>query len=214
MRIASVALLAGLVASIAAPASADEYKGFQAGDMLVRGRGLLVLPTVSSDVSVIGGEADADISFEPEGDFTYFFTPHIAVEAIAGVTRHSVRVKDSAIGDVDLGDTTLLPPTVSLQYHFMPESDLKPYLGAGINYTFFFDTDPAANSAATKVHYENGFGASIQAGVDYRLQGNWFVNFDVKHIFLNTEVKVNGGAIKADVDLDPTIVGFGLGYKF
>lgn len=212
MALTAVTLLA---ATAGMPAQAEEaYKGFQAGDIMVRGRGLMVLPTVSSSVSAIGGDVDASMSFEPEVDVSYFFTPNISVEAIAAITRHSIKDKGSSIGDVDLGKVTLLPPTVTLQYHFMPDQAFSPYLGAGVNYTVFFNSTLPAGSAATSIHYDNGFGAAIQAGVDYHIKGNWFLNFDIKHIFLTTTAKINGGAIKADVSLDPTIVGFGIGYKF
>ena len=38
-------------------------------------------------------------------------------------------------------------------------------------------------------------------------------NGDVKKVFVQTDVKVSG-TINADVDLDPWIVGFGIGHRF
>ena len=217
MRALKTALLAGVLtgAASAMPAQAEEaYKGFQAGDILVRGRALAVLPTVTSSVSAIGGNVNASSSLVPEADITYFFTPNLAVEAIAAVTRHHIVAKGTSIGDVDLGHVTLLPPTVTAQYHFMPDSAFSPYLGAGVNYTVFFDAKTADGSAATKIHYENTFNPAIQAGVDYHIAGNWYANFDIKHVFLATKAKINGGSINGYVNLDPTIVGLGFGYKF
>lgn len=210
----ALALLFTLTALGASAQAEEAYKGFQAGDILVRGRGIVVLPNVSSSVSAIGGEVDASTSWEPEADISYFFTPNIAVEVIAAVTRHHMSDKNSSLGNVDLGHVSLLPPTITAQYHFMPESRWKPYLGAGLNYTAFFDSTLPAGSAATQISYENGFGAAIQAGIDVHVDGNWYINLDVKHIFLTTRAKINGGAIIGDVSLDPTIVGFGIGYKF
>lgn len=188
--------------------------GFKAGDILVRGRGLAVLPSTSSSVSAIGGHVDASNTVVPEADISYFFTPHISVEAIAAVSRHHLTDKASSIGDVDLGHVTLLPPTVTLQYHFLPEEKINPYVGAGLNYTVFFDKSLAAGSAATSIRYKDTLNPAVQAGVDYHIQGNWYANLDVKHIFLSTTASVNNGAINAKVDIDPTIVGVGIGYKF
>lgn len=210
----SVAALMMLANGGHANAADVNYQGFQQGDILVRGRGLVVLPTVSSSVSTIGGRVDATKSFEPEVDVSYFFTPNISAELIAAITRHHLRDRGSSLGDVDLGKTTLLPPTLTAQYHFMPEKALSPYVGAGVNYTIFFDSEVPKGGAVTKINYENGWGAALQAGADYHISGNWYANIDVKHIFLNTKAKINGGAINGYVALDPTIVGLGVGYKF
>ncbi len=96
----------------------------------------------------------------------------------------------------------------------MPKERFSPYVGAGLNYTFFYDEDPAAGSAVTSIDYENSVGYALRAGVDYAVSDNWYVNFDVKKIFLSTDVSMNGGAITADVDLDPWLVGAGVGYRF
>lgn len=226
MKIAKSALFAGvLTASLCAatlaeagttapaPVVSHDAAGFQAGDIMVRGRMLAVLPSVSSSVSVIGGQVHASNSLTPEADLTYFFTPNLAVEAIAAVTRHHL-VDKTGTGTVDLGRTNLLPPTITAQYHFFSQENFRPYVGAGVNYTFFFDSTVPPAGAVTSINYENGWGAALQVGADYHLDGHWFANVDVKHIFLNTKAKINGGAINGYVALDPTIVGLGLGYKF
>jgi outer membrane protein len=204
-----------LAAVTAGPARAEDDFATQPGTMEARLRAVLVDPTISgSTTSVIGGGTSATDSVIPEADFTYFFTPNIAVEAIAGVTRHEVAATNTALGRADLGSVWLLPPTVTAQYHFGPESAIDPYLGAGLNYTFFFNSKVPSSGPVTSIDYGNNFGAAIQAGADFALGGGWLVNIDIKHIFLNTKVKIDGGAIDASVDLDPTLVGIGLGYRF
>jgi outer membrane protein len=194
--------------------AAEPGEGKSAGDLMVRLRAIGVFPQASdSSVSVIGGHVDASDTAEPEGDFTYFFTDNIAAELIAAVTRHSVAAKGTALGDVAVGKVSLLPPTLTAQYHFMPKSRFSPYLGAGINYTWFYDSSPAGGTV-TSVRYDDNFGAVIQAGLDYNVTDRWYLNLDVKQIFLSTTASLNGGAIKAKVDLNPTIVGAGIGYRF
>lgn len=204
---AMVVMLAG---AIALPQFASAQ---QAGDLLVRARGILVAPDVSSTVSVIGGDVDADNSVVPEVDFSYFFTDNIAAELILATTRHDMSDDNSAIGDVDLGEVWLLPPTLTLQYHFKNDSSFTPYVGAGLNYTIFYGED-APGGTVVAIDYENGIGYALQAGLDYGVGGNWVLNADLKKVFLNTDVKINGGAINADVDLDPWIFGVGFGYRF
>ncbi|RVU36534.1 OmpW family protein [Hwanghaeella grinnelliae] len=216
MNLLKIAVGSALVAAtlMSSAAMAEGFKTKEAGDILIRARGIGVVPDESSSISVIGGEAEASNEYVPELDISYFITDNIALELIAATTDHDVNVKGSALGaDVDLADVSLLPPTLTVQYHFLPKNRFSPYLGAGLNYTFFYD-EKAAGGAVSSVDFENGIGYALQAGLDIAIDGNWSANLDVKKVFLNTDVKVNGGAINADVDLDPWIFGVGIGYRF
>jgi outer membrane protein len=188
--------------------------GKQAGTIMIRVRAIGVIPlNSSSSISVIGGQVNATAQAAPEADFSYFFTDNIAVELIAATTRHNVSASNTAIGHVDVGSVWALPPTLTLQYHFFPHERFSPYIGAGINATFFYGAHPAG-PPVTDVTFSNNVGAAIQAGVDYNIGGHWFANFDVKQIFLNTTASINGGAIKAHTALNPLVVGMGIGYRF
>lgn len=216
MTIRKVLLLAGILAATAscsaAAMAADDYKGFQAGDILVRVRGVLVAPetyTTYATGAAAGGEVNASQSYVPELDGSYFFTKNIAVELIAAVSRHHVTVKHP---NIDLGHIEALPPTLTAQYHFLPTSTINPYLGAGINYTAFFGGKTGASGL--KVHYDSSWGPALQAGADIHLTGNWYANVDVKQVFMTTTANVGSGAATARVNLNPTLVGVGVGYKF
>lgn len=203
-----------LLAGVATNALAQDFKGKSAGDILVRARVIGVLPDGKNTVTTAAGadaglRTDVDNAYVPEVDFSYFLTENIALELIAATTKHDVKGKGAP--DVDLGHVWLLPPTLTLQYHFLPKAQFSPYVGAGLNYTFFYGT---SNGAVNSVKYENGLGYALQAGVDVALGGPWSLNLDVKRLWLSTDVKVNGGALKSTVDLDPWIVGVGIGYRF
>lgn len=187
--------------------------GKAAGTFMLRGRAIAVVPDESSTVTVIRGSVDASNAVVPEVDLSYFLTDNIAFELIAATTPHKMKDKGSTLGDVDLGTVWLLPPTLTAQYHFMPKSQISPYVGAGVNYTFFYNAD-APGTTVKSISYDNNFGWALQAGVDYNIAGRWFLNADVKKLFLSTKAKINGGAIVGDVDLDPWIFGLGLGYRF
>jgi len=194
-------------------APAQEVLTQDAGTIEVRLRALAVIPETSSTVTVIGGHADASTSVIPELDGTYFITPNWAVEEIAGVTQHDIHARNTAIGTVDLGSVWLLPPTLTLQYHYQPTPSVDLYGGAGINYTFFLGPYLPPNGPAKSIGYDNNVGAALQFGFDWAVSGPWVVNFDVKQLFLNTTAHING-AIKASVSLDPTLIGVGVGYRF
>lgn len=175
----------------------------------IRARAIGVIPDEDSTVD-IGGKAHVGNAVTPELDLSYFITNNIAVEAIAATAQHKL----TYTGDADLGDTWILPPTVTLQYHFTPDSTFSPYVGAGINYSYFYGEK--SGNGFNSLDVDGGFGWALQAGTDIWLNKNWGLNLDVKKIFLNVDAKVNAGAtpVHADVDLDPWIVGAGVSYRF
>lgn len=210
----TVALLMGaafLSFVAATPAVArDLGEGWLAKERFqIRARALGVLPDDSSSVN-IGGDVDVGDAVTPEVDLTYFITPNIAVEAIAATAQHSL----TYTGDVDVGETWILPPTVTLQYHFTPDSTFSPYLGAGLNYSWFYGEEEGTGFSDLEV--DGGVGFALQAGADIWINENWGLNLDVKKLFLDVDGKVNLGAtaIRTDIDLDPWIVGAGVSYRF
>ncbi len=197
----------------AAPAFAD------AGDWQFRLRAISVSPDEGADIDPIGGDVDISTSVVPEFDITYFFTDHIAAELILGVTPHDVTAVNTALGDVDLGDVTLLPPTLTVQYHFNPDGQFRPYAGVGVNYTLFFNEDLPSGTILDSIDYDASFGLALQAGADYMLNERWFVNVDLKKVWINTDVTIDAttnlnAVVNADVDIDPWIFGVGIGWIY
>lgn len=210
----SALLAAALLLPAVAEAQSGRGKGFvKAGDFLIRGRGIVVAPDEDADISVIGGDVDIETAVMPELDFTYFVTDNIALELIAAVSPHDVDAVGTSLGDAPVGELLLLPPTLTLQYHFPVTERFKPYVGAGINVTFFIDED-AEGPLVNKIDADTAVAPAVQVGFDYQISGPWMLNLDVKKLFLDTDVSLNDGAITADVDIDPWIFGFGIGYRF
>jgi outer membrane protein len=213
------ALTAALFAAgTPAPASAEEiaFKPKAAGDINIRLRGIGVVPTERGGINTAAGaptglSATVDNDYVPEIDISYFVTPNIALELIAATTKHDVGTSGPA--NVDLGSVRLLPPTLTVQYHFTPTARFSPYVGAGLNYTFFYNEK---KGALNSISYDDSIGYALQAGIDYAIAGAWSFNIDVKKLWLSTDVTANlgGTALKADVDLNPWIFGVGVGYRF
>lgn len=182
-----------------------------AGHFQARLRAAAVVPDPSATITVsgakIGGTTKVSDSFIPEADLTYFITDNIAVEAITAITKHTIR--NSVAGTVS--SVWLLPPTITAQYHFDPNGAVRPYVGAGVNYTFFYDPQ----SALPNIGFKNSFGWALQAGADVPVgEGPYFLNFDVKKVFIGTHVRAAGGAVQASARLNPWIIGAGLGMRF
>jgi outer membrane protein len=143
----------------------------------------------------------------PELDITYFFTKNIAAELVLTYPqRVDVRTNSSSLGTV-----TALPPTLLAQYHFTQFGPLKPYVGAGVNYTRFGSRE--LSTAGTYSVEKSSIGYAAQIGADYMLTKNWGINLDVKYIQIKTDV-LSAGVSAGTLDLSPIATSVGVTYKF
>ena len=183
---------------------------------MIRVRALGIMPDDSSSpITVIGGEADVDSAWTAELDFSYFFTPNIALELVLAYAEHDVKAENTDLGNIDLGSLDLLPPSLLLQYHLMPEKAFRPYVGAGLSYVFIPDEDPGP--VATGIEYDDGqVGYALQVGFDYFFNEHWCLNVDIKKVWVDVDVKVHalGTTVATNVDVDPWLFGIGIGYRF
>ena len=192
----------------------NEFKRWQ-----VRLRAVGVAPDESAKIGIIDGDVAISNALIPELDFTYFFTEHFAAELILGTAKHDVQAINTLAGDVNLGSVWLLPPTLTAQYHFYTSDQkvFKPYIGAGVNYTLFYNVK---SGDVAGVEYDNALGYAAQVGFDLMLDDTFFINFDAKLLFLSTDVTVDasnlapGLSIPAEVDINPWLIGVGVGMKF
>jgi len=203
-------LLKLFVCTAALQIGAVEAMAADKSPWLIRGRLIDVVPQESSTVS-IGGEVTAGDYVIPELDISYFWTDHVATELILATSKHNIAANATSLGNLDLGHVWALPPTFLLQYHFAPEGWVRPYVGAGVNYTIFYNE---TSGDVSSIDYSNSFGFAFQGGVDFGINDNWAFNMDVKKIYLQSDVSINGGAVTADVDLNPWVFGAGFAYRF
>ena len=226
MRItmAGLALLAGSVA-LPGLASAQAADPFEAGDVLVRVRGIVIAPQDdSSGIRPALPDETVEVSTQlvPEIDVTYFVSPNVSFELIAATAKHDVEGVTGVTGGIgELASTWVLPPTLTAQYHFNPAGTVRPYLGAGVNYTLFYSEKASSGLEAavgsTDVDLDDSFGLAVQAGVDVAVSDRLLLNLDAKWIDIDTTATLRTGALGTqtlDVGIDPLVVGIGLGWQF
>ncbi len=212
------------VPALAQSADAESRIGTRAGDVLLRTRAIMVAPNERSG-SILpafpGEKVKVDNSVMPELDVTYMATDNIGFELIASTTKHSASGRSGTTGSIGkLASTWVLPPTLTAQYHFAPTSKVRPYVGAGLNYTIFWNEDASRGLEAavgpTKVHMKDSFGWAAQAGVDVDLTDRVFLNLDVKYIDIDTTARLSttaAGTQNVKVSLDPLVFGIGIGVR-
>jgi len=229
-------LALALLAATGISAVATPVMAYEAGDWLVRGRIAHVAPNddsgrlyVTPANSSLGEGVTVDSDTIPELDITYMIAPNWGVELILGYSEHTVRTHKAAGttvgslgGSKDVIDTKVLPPTLLLQYHFAPNSNIRPYVGAGINYTYFFDEKVPSNSSLSQsgddIDLDSSWGFAVQAGVDVAINEDWFVNADVKYIDMETHGNFTGVAVvdsaNVNAEINPFVWSVGVGRRF
>jgi outer membrane protein len=200
MRKFAVAL--AVLASLTSSAFAAE------GPLMVRLRGVYVQTADKSSATPLPkNDIVLDKKFIPEVDFSYFVLPNLSLELIlTHPQKHEVFSK--TLGS--LGTVTELPPCLTLQWHFLPDAALNPYIGVGGNMTLITDYQLGGLKIA-----RTSFGAVGQVGADVKLAEHLYANIDVKYVTMAFDVKDKATNTKVTkVTVDPWLVGLGLGYRF
>ena len=203
-----------LVAAAAFPAVANAH---QAGDVIFRVGTATVRPTEGSD-NVLGlGSFDINNNTQMGMTLGYMFTENIGVELLAATPfQHKVGLKSTGT----IAEVKQLPPSLMAQYYFGDKLDkLRPYLGVGINYTTFYDTNfnqTGRDAGLSDLSVKDSWGVATQAGLDYNLDENWLINMSVWWMDIDTEVKFKAGGEQQNINtrIDPWVFMFGVGYRF
>lgn len=210
---ATAAVLALMGAATAA--NAEDFTPKAQGTWVVDYRATVVAPAESGDILTAAGadtglDVDVGDSYVPTLGITYFVTDNVAVDLTLGTSRHQISAQGGAT-DVEVHRTWVVPPVVTVQYHFNPEARFSPYVGAGINAMIFYGGD---DQNGFSVDLDNGVGWALQAGADYAISGPWSANLDVKKVFFETDASINGGALRSSVQLDPWVVSLGISRRY
>jgi outer membrane protein len=226
-----ISTFAILSVALAGPAVAHE-----AGQWIFRAGVGQVAPKSSnlSETVVDGGttigialEVDSGTSLTLMG--TYMFTPNWGFDILAAWPfKHDVKAAISIDDGIDqlsfstkIAEVEHLPPTFSVQYHFMPDAEFQPYVGLGVNFTTF-TSEKFTNivvdgedlgTLGDDLSLDDSFGVATQVGADWMFNDNWMVNFDVRWINIESDLTVDGLDI-GTVEIDPWVYSLNVGYRF
>lgn len=210
-----------LAAAVAAPSAFAH----QAGDILVRAGAVHVSTNESSSklkvngTKVAGTKATLDNDTQLGLNLAYMVTDNFGVELLAATPfKHTAKAKGVVPGSLEIGTFKHLPPTLSAVYYPMASgSAFQPYVGAGLNYTWFFSEDAKSSNGFSNLNVKNTWGWAAQVGADYMLTDNIMLNAQVRYIDIDTTAKVKHAAlgnVKVDIDVKPWVYMAGIGYKF
>lgn len=208
--IAATLLAAGFTASVSA---------HQAGDIIVRAGAVVVAPNESSDNVLNLGEFSVDNNAQLGLNFGYMLTDNFGIELLAA-TPFSHKISLPADGVGEIAETKQLPPTLVAQYYFgNSESVVRPYVGVGVNFTNFYDSDFNSHGESlglSKLSMSNSWGLAAQVGLDYQVNKNWLVNASIWYAKISTDVKFTAGnqRYEFETDIDPWVYMISVGYTF
>lgn len=197
MKTLALALISA--AALTTPALAQS-----AGDMTL-GLGLGFVQPKDDNGIVAGGTTEIGSNTRPTITFEYFIRDNIGLEVLAALPfKHDIK-----IGGAKVGTTKHLPPTVSVNYHFPTGGALKPFIGAGINYTTFFED----RSPLGDLKIDNSWGLAAHLGVDYGISEKGALRMDLRYLDIDSDVKLNGAKV-GRVEVDPLVAGVAYVMKF
>ncbi|MBX9880960.1 MAG: outer membrane beta-barrel protein [Sphingomonas sp.] len=219
-----MALAAAAAVVVSGQAMAQDRVGIKQGDVLLRVRTIAVVPTGRNGpiLPALPTESvDVGHSVVPEIDLTYMATNHIGFELIAATSRHEIATVGPGTKNVgNIITTWVLPPTLTAQYHFNPKAKVRPYVGAGVNLTVFWNAHSTraleAVAGRTPVQLPTSVGWALQAGTDIDISKKFFVNIDVKYLDVGTRARLFSAGLglqRVQVDVNPVVVGIGLGVR-
>lgn len=207
--------IAAAALCVAGAAQAEEFQPKAKGGIVLDVRVTDVAPSGTDPITTTAGaptglRSKVKYDVMPTIGLSYFLSDNLALDLTLGTTKHKINAKGPGV-NVRVKDTWVLPPTLTLQYHFAPKSRISPYVGAGVNYMLFYS---GSDKNGFNLKVDDGFGAALQAGVDIATKDRWTVNLDAKKIFFHTDATDAVKGLKSRVTLDPWVVSAGVGYRF
>jgi outer membrane protein len=167
----------------------------------------------SSDVDALGyGKLGAEDAMTGGLVVEYFFTPNISAELVAAVAHLDLDLGGEEVAN---GEAWVLPPSLYVKYHPMPQWKISPYVGVGVNWMFFWDEGLYVNALDTDadLSIDASFGWNAKIGADIKITENLYANVDIMYLDNETEIDT-AVARNADVDVEVLSYNVGLKYRF
>ena len=217
--------LAVLTSAVLSVALAGPAFGHEAGQWILRAGVGTVMPKDNNlSLPDLGVTVNVDDGTSLTLTGTYMFTDNWAFDILAAWPfTHDVKLDpDDGSSSIAFGEVEHLPPTFSIQYHFLPVSSFQPFVGLGLNYTTFLseDLDAGITGLVSDYSLDDSFGVAAQVGADWMLGEHWLINFDVRWINIESDLKASFAAAPTEsatlgtVTIDPLVLAINVGYSF
>lgn len=211
-----------LVAALAAGAAQAQ----DAGRWMLKAGVNRIAPDVSSGnlsaPSLPGSQVDIESASSVILTATYFLDASTSVELYTGLPyEHDVKGAGAIAGFGTIATVKQIAPTVFGQYRFGAPGGMRPYVGLGLTYAYFYGEEGSGALTAltnpggppTRLEADSAFGLSPQVGIALPLGGRWVLDASIIKTFLKSTAKLSTGQ-SVDVKIDPLSVNVSIGYRF
>ena len=155
--------------------------------------------------------------------------PHFDVELSLGYPplQKTVGKGPATLGSVPYDGQVIatarwLAPTVLFEYVFLDEnSKWRPYIGAGVNYTTFYDRDStaqgnAATGGPTRLSLTSSVGPAGTAGVAYHVADHWnlYASYSISQVKTKLRADTAGVIRTTHISFGPQVLVVSVGYSF
>ncbi len=156
-------------------------------------------------------EAELALGVPPTHDVKLVILPGAAVPGSVAALDGSVAAKVRQVA-----------PTLFANYRFGDStSQLRPFIGAGLNYTVFDKTEStgvndAVNGGPTTIKLTSSMGLALQLGLSAKLGGPWSLTGSWSTARVRTTMTTNTLGIErtAGITFHPSVMTVALGYSF
>jgi outer membrane protein len=156
-------------------------------------------------------------------------SPHVVAQLAAGVPpkTETVGKGPAMVGSVPFNGQVVstakwFSPSILINYVFRDESQaLRPYLGAGVNYTRFYDLQStpagnAANGGPTAIRLTSSVGPVLTAGLRWHIKDRCsaYASYDVARVNSDYVGNTAGVIRQTHIKFNPSTLVLSVGYAF
>ena len=166
----------------------------------------------SDNGQLAGADADVNSDGSIVGSIGYKFTPNVFVELGTALASFEHEVSLDGLGTV--ASLKHRPTVLSLNYQFLAESSVRPFVRVG--YGWIGISDETAEGALTGLDISagNANGIAYGGGVDFFVNDKLFIRADVSKLDFDTDVNVESLGDVGTAEVDPLVFGVSVGYQF
>jgi outer membrane protein len=237
--------IAMIVSVVAGTLLSQESMALQAGDNAVYVGAAYIMPSgsigaLSSSGPAAGGQTGfnattpgttATIQNATTFIASYFhmFTDNIGAELTIGSPvsmKVDMTIPNASKSVTSAATTDASFPSIVVKYLFNAPADaFRPFLGLGVNYTYFNNTSANSDAlvqelAGSSQNLSSSWNPVFNAGAIYSLNENWSLNFGVSYVPMSSNVTFSGAGLgtgtttTGKLTINPTDVTVKVGYKF
>jgi outer membrane protein len=165
----------------------------------------------SKSGQIAGAESRINDKWGATGSLAYGFDDHWSAEVWTGLSKFKHDVALDGAGTVARLEHR--PTTLSVDYHFLPEGKVNPFVGVGYGWVNVSGEQGVGVLNGADVRAKDGKGVAFTVGADVALTDKVFLRGSARRLNWESDVAVNGVDV-GSAKVDPWVYGVSAGLKF